>query len=173
MQEAKRHLCEAKLCIAEFDMEVVYLVHTNADISIRVRRRGQVGGGGYFYSHQKIYKETNRQTKSYKILNVIEKQITGREYVNFQSQMEGDSVPVQKTLLTLQYEGGVFELHCFKNVKVCIMEVRTETYEEKVTLPPYFHALLIQEVTALPEYDTQFFSKKVNQGYQNTNGRGE
>lgn len=154
IQATQKFLKESNLAIAEFSLEVIYLTTIEPNVSLRVRKRGQFGS--YFYTHQAIFTKADEKTGYYIITSVIERQISAREYVNFMKQADPDYAPVSKNLITLQWNGSLYELHIVLNYPINIVEIKCETYEEKINFPPFFR--IEKEVTNDFKYDTMSFA---------------
>jgi len=142
-----------------FEVEQTYLVNPKTDQQgfTFIRRRGQ--NGSYHYSYSELRdvvggaNETDQKT-------VLERQISGREYVALQKQADPSCITVKKRLRCFIYNNQYFQLSQYVEPEngITVLETESVDTEHPCDLPDWLKTS--KEVTEEVDFSSYSISKK-------------
>jgi CYTH domain-containing protein len=121
---------EVPVRFEEFDIEQTYLLGRDG-WEARVRRRGQHGSSAYTHTVKRPVAAGHRV--------VMERQITGREYIAFLSQADPARRTLKKRRRVFLWANQYFEWDIFLDPRpgLEVLEVEVDTLDGPVELPPF------------------------------------
>jgi len=136
--EFEPRMWPAEIPLNAVEIEQIYLMNTNPDEEIRIRKRGQ--GGFYTY-----YRTVKRQVRP-GVRVETELQIDAREYEHdLRFQKPGTRI-IRKKRICFVWEGQYLEFDIFVNPSnLYILEIELTTDQDKVCIPPWMQ--IVREVT--------------------------
>jgi len=144
----------------QFEVEQTYLLNSKGgqdkDGYTYIRRRGQ--NGSYHYSHSSLAATPlNSTQESVASRTVLERHISGREYVALLKQADPNRMTVRKRVKCFIWNNQYFQLSTFLDPAVNLTVLETEVAEKnKIELPDWLEAKY--EVTG----DERFSSFKIS-----------
>jgi hypothetical protein len=139
----------------QFEVEHTYLVKGSAEGTkgyIFCKRRGQ--NGIYTYSYSSKRDITGDDTQAV----VVERKISGREYVALLKQSDPNRVTLKKHVKVFVWQNQYFELSTFVEPPIALTLLETDGDATSVSLPDWIKAE--KEVTGIEEYSSHWISKK-------------
>lgn len=123
-----------------FEIEQTYLVTTDPDAEVRVRKRTGKGGSVSYYRTEKIKRTATTREEREAI-------ITPREYLKLLESKDTSREPIVKTRYTFVYDNQHFELDVFHGrlAGIVTLEVELTEEQEQLSLPPFLQ--IVREVT--------------------------
>lgn len=132
------------------DIEQTYLLSPDPKQSIRVRKRGM--NGSFAYTHTIKHPMIDGERPE------IERNISGREYLNLMLEKDPNRKTIQKVRRTFLWKNHYFELDLFTDPSdLMLLEVELFHIDEKVELPPFIN--IVREVTEELEYQNSQLAK--------------
>lgn len=133
------------------EIEQTYLLSSNPEQTIRVRKRGS--NGSYTYTQTIKYPPKDGQRIE------IEKNIRGRDYLNLLLEKDPTRQSIKKTRRTFLWKNHYFELDLFRQPSdLILLEVELLHIDEEVELPPFLE--IVREVTEEKEYQNSHLALK-------------
>jgi len=146
-----------------FELEQTYLQAGESDTGRYnyVRKRGQNGMYTYTYS---VFRKPNPESNEHVIL---ERSITGREYVELLRQQDQSRVPVVKRLQCFLWSNMYYEIQTFvqPDIKLTVLNLHTENPELPIEFPWFLNVK--GEVSGIDEFSSHSISKNFNIALQN------
>eukprot|EP01114_Cavostelium_apophysatum_P022054 TRINITY_DN7854_c0_g1_i1.p2 TRINITY_DN7854_c0_g1~~TRINITY_DN7854_c0_g1_i1.p2 ORF type:complete len:499 (-),score=97.37 TRINITY_DN7854_c0_g1_i1:1555-3051(-) len=142
----------------QFEVEQTYLINPGKNQAPGynyLRRRGQNGSYHYSYSELRDIPDSTNHEKDEK--TVLERQISGREYIALQKQADPERSTVKKRVKCFVYNNQYIQLSTFlePNNGISWIEIESVNTEQNVDLPPWLGAM--KEVTE----NTKFTSYEI------------
>lgn len=125
------------------DIEQMYLIHSDPQESLRVRKRGQ---GGDFVYYRALKRAVDREIRTEQ-----EHRIDAREYAWSAQFMQSGTRPIQKRRTCFVHQSQYFEYDVFHVPEgLHILEIELTDKNDRLIIPDYVD--VIREVTGDPAY---------------------
>jgi len=145
----------------QFEVEQTYLVRTDSGEKgfTFIRRRGQ--NGSYHYSYS-VLRDVNPEYASERDQGekiVVERQISGREYIALLKQADPTRITVKKLVQCFVHNNQYFQLSSFINPNngITVLETEAADLQQKVSLPSWIKTS--KEVTEDITYTSYVIAK--------------
>lgn len=141
--EFEPRMWPAEIPLNAVEIEQVYLMNTNPDEEIRIRKRGQ---GGFCTYYRTVKRQVHPGVRV-----ETELQIDAREYKHdLRFQKPGTRI-IRKKRICFVWEGQYLEFDVFTDPSnLCILEIELTTEQDKACTPPWMH--IVRDVTDDPTY---------------------
>jgi len=144
-----------------FEVEQTYLQPSSEDVKGYNYLRRRIHNGMYTYTHSVFYRKEGDDQQV-----IIERSISGRDYVGLMKQSDPKRTTVRKKVLCFLWNNHYFQIHTYLNpdIKLTVLHIESEDPDKSIDFPWFINVK--GEVTNISEFSSYYIAEQFSNNDQ-------